>query len=506
MADPIVFSLSSIDQSSIRVYIRYALCYPCDGDNASVTKITDRLTSALKRGVSYMPILAGKVYPVPAQADSADSRRHSLVEYSTRQYPLTVQRRATVVQDASNEQRGRLEVRVTLDEVNAFKPTFKTLGKDEFPHDFATLSQAGMPPNALIGDAFTPLPDKPEDSDGGSPVFAMQANFISGGVIVAIYLHHSVAGVQGLVALLRCMSVSEEVLPGRPDLTTDEIRGEALEQSRLRDRLSGARGYQANLDEHPIYKPLIDSNAATKVAPIQAGEPTCKVLAFSLRMLDAARDLANERHQEINADPVSRISRFDCMISILWKTLSRARWPFGAAIEGQTSALVIPISIRKRLEPGLDGSYYGNCDVFSYTQSTISRLSVPLDIIEISNTALSVRRGFSSLTEARVRSAIAIINECEDVRSVNHPCIDSRSDVFMTNWTDIPVREDTTLGMGIGAALWARKLSSEHSNYDCVLLPLSGDHAWEVMVSLPEPEMKRLLEDPGLERFLIGHV
>lgn len=176
MTEAVVFRLSSIDQSSVREYIRYALCYPCDNDAASIDAIASKLTASLKRGVSYMPILAGKVHPVSAPTLES-TRRHTLADNLPRQYPLIHQRRATVVEDISNEQVGQLEVRVTAEEVDNIAPTFKTLGKDEFPHSYAELSTAGMPPLALIGHAFTPLADVPDERVGGSPVLAVQASF-----------------------------------------------------------------------------------------------------------------------------------------------------------------------------------------------------------------------------------------------------------------------------------------------------------------------------------------
>jgi hypothetical protein len=59
MADTVVFRLSSIDQGSVRVYVRYALCYPCDSDEESIKRVAANLRHNLKRGVSYLPIMAG---------------------------------------------------------------------------------------------------------------------------------------------------------------------------------------------------------------------------------------------------------------------------------------------------------------------------------------------------------------------------------------------------------------------------------------------------------------
>ncbi|CZT15569.1 uncharacterized protein RCC_01421 [Ramularia collo-cygni] len=502
MTESVVFRLSSIDQSSTREYIRYALCYPCESDAASLDSLAIKLSAALKRGVSYMPILAGKVHPVPTQASSESNRRHSVADYPARQYPSIHQRRATLAEDTHNEQSGQLEVRVTAEEVESIKATFKTLGKDEFPHSYADLTKEGMPPMAFIGEAFTPLPDAPESLEEGSPVLAVQGNFISGGVIVALYLHHSVVGAAGLGSLMRCMSISEDVLPSRPRMTTEELRDEALEQSRMRDRLSGSRGYQSSLYEHPVYSPRADPDRGALTVP---SSPSCQVLTFSLPMLNATRDFANEHFLQINADPTVRLSLFDCLMAVLWKALTRARWPPGVARPGQTIALAVPINVRVSVEPPLNGSFYGNSDLLTHTTSMLVQLGMPFDVSTIGNTASNIRKSLSSLTEPKVRSTIAMINECEDLRSLGHPCVDYESDVVITNWADIPVDEETTLGLGLGPAEWTRKLSREHASFDCVLLPLGGRNGCEVLIQLAEPEMQRLLEDTGLQPFLVGY-
>lgn len=434
---------------------------------------------------------------MPTQASEGHIRRHSLIDLP-RETPTLMQRRFTVAQDTINQQRGHLEVHVTLQDIENFEPTFKTFNKDEC-YSYSQLSKAGMPPSQFIGPAFTPLPDIP-DPNGGARVLAVQGTFIPGGVIVSIYLHHSVCGVQGLTALMRCMSISEEVLPSLAPMTMNALRQEAWQQSSVRDRLSGSRGTQANMYDHPVYNPIVPSADGTLAVRPKTG---CKVLAFSLEKLDFTRDFANDHFLHIDENPTIRLSRFQCLIGILWKALTRARWPQGVAKDGQTSALVIPIDIRTRMETVLDLAFYGNSDMFAYATSTVSQLGLPFDVSTIGRTSDLVRTSFVGLTEAKIRSAIAIINEREDVRSVNRPCVDFESDVFMTNWADVPVGGESTLGLGLGPAEWTRKLSREPAGYDCVLLPLGSETAWEVVVQLPDPDMMRLLEDPGLKPFLL---
>lgn len=87
------------------------------------------------------PILAGKVHAVD------DDHKVALQD--------------SVHQDSINspKQAGRVEARVTLAQVNDFKPTIKVLSFEEFPDTYEELNDEKMPANAFINDELTPLPD-----------------------------------------------------------------------------------------------------------------------------------------------------------------------------------------------------------------------------------------------------------------------------------------------------------------------------------------------------------
>lgn len=55
MSEAVIYRLSSIDQSIIRTYIRYCLCFPCGSDEAVVREqVANNLTASTKRAISYM--------------------------------------------------------------------------------------------------------------------------------------------------------------------------------------------------------------------------------------------------------------------------------------------------------------------------------------------------------------------------------------------------------------------------------------------------------------------
>lgn len=214
--------------------------------------------------------------------------------------------------------------------------------------------------------------------------------------------------------------------------------------------------------------------------------------------------MVNERLRHQEATPGVHLSAFDCLTGILFKAITRARWPPSTIDGGQVSALLHPVSIRNRIDPPLDDNFCGNACLFSHCTSTVLRLGMPFDVSTIKDAARLVRGGMSNLTEPKVRSAIALINSRDDVRSMNHPRIDFNHDVFITSWADLPVGDEAGLGLGLGPPQFGRKASRHHSAYGCNLLPLRTEEGtWDVLVQLSEDAMQRLLDDPGLKRFVV---
>ncbi|KAK4507011.1 hypothetical protein PRZ48_000745 [Zasmidium cellare] len=504
--DTITYRLSSIDQSLIRAYVRYALCFPNNkgqDDQKFQKEVAENLQKNVKRAITYMPILAGKVYEIDEEGESSSGDGGDSSEL------------ASYDEEMEEEQRGRVEARVTLAQVKDFEPTIKVLSEDEFPHTYEALSAEKMPANTLINQALTPLPDSPSGDGNGAAAFAVQANFIKGGVIVCFYLHHSVADLKGLAAFIRHMSISPGVLPGNclsleklkedispgvhagKSLTLEKLKEDASQQNAWRDRLSGSRGIKPDLSQHPEYDVTIRK-------PLAPAKGTSRVLTFSRDMLDGTKVMVNERYQYMYDEPDTRLSAFDCLAGVLWKAITRARFPASAQMSGKTSRIFIPVDMAKRVDPPLPEGFYGNSVLFSSVDMPLSQLTVPFDISTMAPIARRIREGTASMTDAKARSAIAIINDAEDVKTLNHPNIDFSTDVFITNWAELPVGEETKLGLDLGEPEWTRKVSQNQSAYGCVLLPLKDTpNVWEVMISLSEEAMERLLDDVGLAPFVL---
>lgn len=245
MSDPAAYRLSSLDQAEVRSYskltrfgttplqlrtdaelVRCCYCFSHDAADVKHDKVILALESSVSSVIEQFPVLAGSVVAEsedsPTELPNARQRDHRRDTVGARQQhslSLPARRESTGsntfallrIQDGGNdedtktEQHGRLKV-VVLPDSQSVKPKIRIVAFAEFSRTYGELVTRGMPPSMLSEHTFTPLPDIPDPALGSNPVFAVQANFIDGGVVIAIFLHHAVADVHGLAQVVDCMS------------------------------------------------------------------------------------------------------------------------------------------------------------------------------------------------------------------------------------------------------------------------------------------------------------
>lgn len=158
-----ILDLSIIDQTICRHYIRKLLCFP---------------------------------FPLSSRPNAAAHQLNIALHHTLRRWPYL----AGVVQSVEKDgQPGYLQVSYT-DVV----PEPETAGIFEVRNrihgstiNYSKLAELGMPTSSLKAPLFCPLPDAPDPS-GPWPVLHVAANFIPEGLILAIYVSHSVVDGAGL--------------------------------------------------------------------------------------------------------------------------------------------------------------------------------------------------------------------------------------------------------------------------------------------------------------------
>lgn len=522
-------SLSSIDQGLTRTYVRMGLCYPLPAEILPSTVLT-RLEEFVAKTVQCLPHLSGKV---------------------------------VVVKDAA--QQDTVAIQFSRNDVLQYRPIARHLTKTEFPFSFEKLNQDGMPADALISEKLNRMPDKPDEKDGPAPVLVIQANFIEGGLIVTLYLHHSVGDGLTLAHIIR--GVFRNGFRETVDIDDDEaIRLYLDEDASRRRQMSGNNDGRPDGSRLPLYHSIDKSSPAKR--QLERAETTMskagvKVLSFSISKLKALKAainvslLSDKPYISINASPrPTYVSTFNVLASLLWRSIVRARAARLEVSGVKDWALIVPVNIRGRMTCPLTDAYLGNGVASSMTRLTtgvlLSRSSSVQDINgahsgrrntehmsnngmttsysplstashiikpdfteshlidEVAPIALALRSEISKIDASYTENLIAAQHALPDASLVSRMNVNFDTDLFITTWVDMPVYSASDLGLDLGNARWARKTSAKKEAYGALILEptttIGKDgtecEVLEVMLQLREDDIEHVLQDEEVMQFV----
>jgi hypothetical protein len=232
--------LSAVERCMPRAYIRVCLAYrlPEAIDRA---EIASRLDSYARKLVDAKPYLAGYVVPAPD----------------------------------SEHRRGISEIRFTDDDFLDFPNVeIKDLAKEGGLDSYEELNERRLPPSSIPPKLVSALPEGTDDEL--APAFRMQANFVRGGLIVSVYLHHCIADGTGLNHLLTGAVFTDEYVfrrnieaNGQPTPTLNaRLAAFAKRKTFVRQKLSWSDHNQIS-DREILYKRFDDIAKSEKVPRVE---------------------------------------------------------------------------------------------------------------------------------------------------------------------------------------------------------------------------------------------
>jgi hypothetical protein len=408
-------TLSTLDKSAPCAYIRYALAFACSALQDTIA--TDALHKASKKLINEIPMLAGTV----------------------------------TINDDSNP-----TVTVTLQQVDAFQPTITYLSSAF--HNYDTLRRHGITPSSISKTQTAP------SVNNTNPCCVIQANFLEGGLIVVINLHHAVADIHGVSTI---MCVMTEGLPLR-ELNEESLEQEAATVSEARASLSSRPGLSAFLPQAPA----IDDKSPKSAV----------VLHFRLSNVLETTEIANFRRSWRDPNLTDKISPREVLIAIIWRAYVRARWPRSAPTGNVSTTMSFPINLRVDVIPTLDAHWMGNAE------TTVVATENPLYL------GLAYDPSYIERTAAIVHAAVALDLEARKSGQ--------SSELVVHDWTHVPV--DMDLGLGLGRPDAVRRIGSGFGSNEVVLLPANpGADKWEVQIEWQREWVLAVLRDEGLKKYLL---
>lgn len=272
-----------------------------------------------------------------------------------------------------------------------------------------------------------------------------------------------------------------------------------MEQSRLRDRLSGSRGVKCEGEGEKEESALAP---ALQALTLHTADLATRILFFDLKKVEETTSQLNQHFLAIRNDQQTQVSSFDVLAAVLWKGVARARLIQREELTNEQSSVAISLSIRSIIEPELDDSFFGNAEIRTIATSGVVRLSMPFGVGSLSSAAKLIHDTVKDVDEKQVRSYIADINECPDIRSALISKVDPSTDVVIGSIADIDMGQ-TDLGLGLGKAGWIRKLGQAGKTCECLVHPIRKEEGLcEVTVQLAESDMDALLKDENFMSFV----
>lgn len=311
---------------------------------------------------------------------------------------------------------------------------------------------------------------------------AAQANFIEGGLLLTVGVHHSVCDTLALHLIVNTWSRNTAAASGSSkSFTTYDARSN--DRGLLMEGMPGA-----NLADFPEYTPRYSANISTKQIPAMDLEMppfAARIFRFSLESLASLKAAA------------AAFSTNDALSAFIWQRMTLARTRSGilatdSSSGEETSSLAYAVNIRNRMSPPLLPTYLGNASMASMTERlAVSTLTSDTALSQAAAVLRKSMDGFSN--PSRVPLTIGLLSSRPDPTDLKfaYNAIFG-PDIFITSWAGLNVYGSDWGALGTVDAL---RIPGEVEDGIVIILPRLKDGGLEVSIGLRPEAMEKLLED-----------
>lgn len=455
------FALSPLDHIIPRVYIRLILCIPLHSTSpeAQATSLAS-IKQGLQQTLIQVPFLGGTI----AGGNDNGGRIHIAAG------PGVMLRSKVLTEDTSLS--------------------------------YAKLRDAQFPLSSLDDNIVSPLGMLPTGS--APPVMAAQTNFVEGGLLLTVCLHHSALDAAGTSTVLKLWAGNAKLgLDSMPNAVFASLPPEALDRSPLMGHSSTP---DANLREkmidYPQYKliptpplPLPKEDKAVQPSPsLYLPAMTAVLFHFPASALKELKTVASPPSSTTFG---SHISTYDALCAFLWHSITNARrLPIATPPDPPATSMVgFAVDGRKRLDPPLPATYLGNAILYGSTGADIAKLTMS----NLPTTASQIRKAITAVDPTFIRNIIGLVSGLPDVTALV-PGFDMLGpDLAVTSWRDMDlVGLDWGERIGEVESVRIPKIAFDGA---CIVLPELKDGGLEVIVGLKNEAMDRLKADEDFAKF-----
>jgi hypothetical protein len=451
------FVISDMDHTMPKIYVQIVEVFKLARD-AEKSRIVDDMVKGLEYTLSQFPILTGNL-----KMDAENGRLW-----------VTKKRESSV----------GLSVR----DVAESSPTYEELERSDFPA--ASFKGHVLLPKAVTEkQLFSPLGDNQKDN---LMISTFQINFIKGGLILGVAIHHNCSDGPGCDGFLTMWAKNSEAVSRGTSFQA--LPEGALDRSRLSARKPDAARWKQLDQKFPILK---DSGGPAPPPPADFKMPE-----LSIRMWHFPKSKTEElKSKAMSQTGAGWISTYDAIMSILWKTITRSKLTLLQPDLNKEVVLAHGVNTRKIFDPPLPETFMGNAVALARTEPL--KISDLLKDDNLPSLAQMVRASIKAITPQYVAELPEWIAGLEDRRWLK---INMHSflgmDLAATSWQAMNVYQQHDFGFGIARAI--RFPDPQFEGYVFVYPSRAGvkegavDEGIEVCVCLEKGCHDRLAQDEEL--------
>ena len=406
---------------------------------------------------------------------------------------------AVVVQENSDKPaNGTRPGHLSLDIPEHFETpelVFKDLTAPEsgWNSSYEELRAAGMPLSKLDGRIFAPVPYG--ILAPGDRAMAFQATMVRGGCFLSGSSVHNFVDAFGLLTVMhewarKCRMIQNPLLLESPNGHSEHYDGKAFssyQQTSLED-------YENLKHRQELWRVLgLDwRKDGFKPAPY-SNPPTVNTSIFAINREAVAAIKEKATPENLSRSNSRPPSSNDALISFLWRSITKARYPQDGSEHKEQSMVSVAIDGRNALSPKIPMSHIGNVVFCGLTELPVKLLTAPEtglpEIASALRDSLSKNRRPELLADA-VKLASCI----PDVRKLGNAFRGwFEEDLVTTSGAEMPVYS-LDFGPILGTTEFFRFPVGQFAGI-CMVLPRKPDGTLEVVISLTSRQMQRLVED-----------
>ncbi|KAH7143723.1 transferase family-domain-containing protein [Dactylonectria macrodidyma] len=433
--------------------------------------------------VFYLPLKPGVEAPVAFSA-----LQHGLHK-TFQQLPWLSGKVAWQAKDTPGWRPGQLEIQHSPATANESRPHQLTYNELDSSLDYSDLKASGFPANAVDDNILLPFPFFP-DISVSADVFVAQANFIPGACLLACATVHSACDGTAVLTIFNlwadhCRKILDRIW------AKDAVHKSPSEVDPATWQLLSLPPPGTNM------KPPLEHNL--KPESNVSGKKTLKTSIFYI----PSSHFTALKKEYVHQPGTDRVSGNDMALGFIWRSLTKAQAAVQEFPENTTAILDVPIDGRP--DYSLPSTYLGSIVL-------VNRVTLPLSTLTSTGTSFAevgqaIRGTFSTISPAVMLDAYTLIKTMPDYTVFDlrtHP-IDG-ANLMVSSLLTLPAHVvsfgDEVFANG-GKPETARPLMSGFNKQEriCFVLPPKSHGGIEIVVSLFEDEMGKLLEDEDFGKY-----